>query len=370
MLDHLLVYLNENNLKSTAYISAWKYRSSITGDERISYFEKSALTRLSAFNKRLNQICYMIAATFKLLFSRSRLNVFYTQPPLFVIWAAWMSRIRGIPYIIHVQDLYPDILGKLAYLDEDKRTYKWLDKKMTQAILKAEKVIVLGVCMVDKLLEKDIPESHIVKVINIPAATDKQPPTGELAKLGIHDKFTMLYAGNMGMAHEFETILQVAGALEKSHPEIHFLFVAQGRRRPLAETYLEEGHKNLTLINYPAHEVFMSLLQETDLHYITLKHDFQGVMVPCKFYSSLAIGKPIIYEGAITSELGVEIKSHDLGSAISHTDSAGLSAAILKYYTDPQLLQTSGQKVAQYYQTVCDKQTIIQNCAKVLMDAL
>lgn len=366
LLDHILVRLNNRKVKSAGYISSWKYRSSIDGADKINYFEKATLTKLSAFNKRANQFMYALAATLKILFTRPQLNVFYTQPPLFVIWGAWLSRVCGVPYIIHVQDLYPDIIGKLNILNEDKWLYNYLDNKMIKAINKAESVIVLGICMVNKLLSKGIAPEHIKTVINIPAATEKIEPVAYLSKLGIEGKYTVLYAGNMGMAHEFETILSVAAKLSESHPNIHFLFVANGRRRGMAEKYLQRGFKNMTLIDYPPHEIFMSILQETDVHYITLKKSFEGVMVPCKFYSSLAIGKPIIYEGTTTSELGVEIIEHKLGESIEHLDEAKLEAAILKYYDNKSLLDSTGKRVEEYFSHECDLTTVVDSYEQIL----
>ena len=45
----------------------------------------------------------------------------------------------------------------------------------------------------------------------------------------------ILYAGNMGVAHEFQTILEVSGQFEDS---IHFFFVGKGVRQKQIKQYI------------------------------------------------------------------------------------------------------------------------------------
>lgn len=366
LLDHTLPALAGKNIKASAYISAQKYRGSIKGADQVSYFELATLTKLAGKNKRLNQFLYAITASFKILFGRSDLNVFFTQPPLFVIWASWLSRVRGKKYYIHIMDLYPDFLAQTGHLNEEGSLYKWFDNKMVKALRKADKIIVIGKCMERLISQKVGPDVKIDKVINIPMATEEREVTDELAKLDIKAKFTILYAGNMGLAHEFKTYLKVAAELDRSHPDIHFLFLAQGRKRAQAENYISAGHKNLTLIGYPPHEVFMSILLETHLHYISMKTEFNGILVPSKFYSSLAIGKPILYEGPVSSEVGTEIKEHSLGKAVPIGDHEGLKSSILYFYENRNVLDTTGKNVKAYFDEYCNIKNVITGYTDIL----
>lgn len=367
LLDHTLPKLNEGGTQARAYISSQKYRSSIKGVGQVDYFELATLTKLSGSKKRFNQFLYAVAASFKILFGSARLNVFFTQPPLFVIWASWLSRLRGARYIIHVQDLYPDFLGKTGHMSETKWLYKWLDKKMVAALNKAEKIIVIGKCM-DRLIRSKVdPNKVIYTSINIPSATKKRNILNQLDKLDIKNKFTLLYAGNMGLAHHFDSIISIAEKLSSSHPDIHFLFVAQGKKRVQVEEYLSRGFTNLTLIKYPPHEVFMSLLLETDLHYISLKPEFSGILVPSKFYSSLAIGKPILFEGPSDSEVGMEMREHELGAVVEIGDANNLLAAVLEFYDNPELLESTGLKVRSYFDKHCDIDKVINRYVGLLI---
>lgn len=366
LLDHTLPELNKRGTISRAYISAQKYRSSIKGVGQNDFFELATLTKLSGSNKRLNQLLYALAASIKILRGKADLNIFFTQPPLFVLWASWLSRLRGTRYLIHVQDLYPDFLGKTGHMNESGWLYKWLDKKMISALNKAEKIIVIGKCM-DRLIRSKVnPEKLILTAINIPSATKERNILNQLDKLGINNKFTLLYAGNMGMAHHFDTILNVAEELSSTHPDIHFLFVAQGKKRVQAENYLSRGFSNMTLIKYPPHEVFMSLLLETEVHYISMKPDFSGILVPSKFYSSLAIGKPILFEGPVDSEVGLEMSKHQLGAVIKMGDEHLLKSSLLQFYKDPDLLESTGDRVQAYFDKHCDIDKVISSYVELL----
>lgn len=366
LLDHTLIKLNEQGIAAAAYISYRKYRGSIKGQDMIDYFEKSRLTRFFSFSKRANQISYVFAASFKVLFGSAGLNVFFTQPPLFVIWAAWLSRLKGTPYLIHVQDLYPDYIAKLNILNEDRWLYKWLDSKSINALRHAEEVIVIGACMKQKILKKKIDPNKIVDLKNITSTQKVKSISNQLENLKINGKFTILYAGNMGLSHEFETLLTVASYFSERQSDIHFLFIASGRRRYMVEDYIKTGKTNVSLISSIPQKMFDSLLQETDLHYISLKMAFNGVMVPSKFYSSLAMGKPIIFEGSQECELALEIDKHNLGIAVKDKDEIGLREAFLHFYNQPEKLNEVSQNVNSYFDKQCSVALFLENYMKIL----
>ena len=189
--------------------------------------------------------------------------------------------------------------------------------------------------------------------------------------MGLADKFTILYAGNMGVAHEFSTMLALAKEFSQSHPDIHFLVVGKGHRRPEVESYISK-HKphNLKLFGYLDNEAFEALLKGTKLHYICLRDNFNGLMVPCKLYSSLAMSQPVLYEGSYKSEISLSIAEYPFGSQVAHKDVAAFRKAILHYYNNPAALEQAGQMAKKYFEEQCDLELIIGDYTSYFQDWL
>jgi len=367
LLDHLLPELNKRGVEASAYISHSKYRKGKKGDDHLKYFHKASLTRVSRSRKRLNLILYSISASFKIFFSPASFHVFFTHPPLYVLLGSWLSRRRGVPYGVHVMDQYPGFLGSAGYLDKEGWLYKWLDRKMDKVLHKAEFVTILGNCMRQLMLDKGVPTDKINQVINVPTIKDEPLTVDYLGSIDLKEKFTVIYAGNMGIAHEFSTILSVTKKMEQSSPAVHFIMLGKGNRKKEVEEYVEENSpKNMTLVGYLENEEFVAIMKQTDLHLITLRSDFNGLMVPSKMYSSLALGKPILFEGPETCEVSVVLKEHRAGTRVDHLDSKAFEGAILSYLNEAKKLEEHGENARKYFESYCSIQEFVENYSNYL----
>ena len=350
LLDYLLPELNQRGIKASAYISQSKYRKSNKGDDSIKYFEKSSLTKISKSRKRINQIVYAISTSFKILFSPAKFHVFFTQPPLYPIIGAWLSRLRGIPYAIHIMDHYPGLVGALGYLDEQGWLYKFLDRKMDKALMEATFVTVLGVCMKKLVEDKGVATQKIKSVINVPSIKDEPLTVDYFQKIGLKEKFTIIYAGNMGIAHEFRSVLKVSARLQASHPDIHFIMLGKGHRKSEVLEYYEKNKPdNMTMVGYLEKEEFTAIMKQSDVHLITLRDNFNGLLVPSKLYSSMALGKPVLFEGPEENEITSVLNKFDAGQRIPHLDDKGMEKVILDYYNDRSQVELQGENAKIYF---------------------
>ena len=350
LLDYLLPELNSRQVKASAYISHSKYRKSNKGDDHISYFEKSSLTRLSKTRKRFNQVVYAISASVKVLLSPAKFHVFFTQPPLYPIIGAWLSRLRGIPYAIHIMDHYPGLVGALGYLSEDGWLYKLLDRKMDKALQKASFVTVLGVCMRKMVEAKGVSPDKIKQVINVPSIKDEPLTVDYFSKIGLSDKFTIIYAGNMGIAHEFRSVLKVISRLGQSHPDIHFIMLGKGHRKSEVQKYFDDNSpQNMTMVGYLETEEFTAIMKQTDVHLITLRDNFNGLLVPSKLYSSMALGKPVLFEGPEENEITSVLNQFDAGRRVAHLDDTALEKTILDFYHNRSQVELQGKNAKGYF---------------------
>ncbi len=172
------------------------------------------------------------------------LIVTLSDPPLSVIAGDIIARTKKCRHIHWCHDLYPDILPALG-----KKMPGWLMGLLSnwrhRAIARSERTIVVGRCMGKVLSTEGIdprqitfipnwPDFELVQSAFVQAISGTGTGSGSALKSDTHpaqdfakphenqikapDRFRILYAGNIGLAHPMETILQAAEILNKREP--------------------------------------------------------------------------------------------------------------------------------------------------------
>jgi len=311
------------------------------GDEKDSFLHEYAeFIYVPSFfrkNKRWCVLFYWLLAPLKLILSRSDLNVFLTQPPLFFILGSAISKLKKTPYIIHLMDMYPDILVPMGFITNRSIIYSFLSRLAARSLKGSDGVFVLGRCMKNNIIEKGINPSKISIFHNW--ANENIYPiqnrNNQFRKIhNLENKFIIMYSGNMGIAHELETILKVAERV-RQFSDMIFVFIGSGVRKSLIEKAIARGGSNLLLLDYQPLNLLPHSLSAADVHFMSLIDGFEGLMVPSKFYGALASGRPILFEGNKTSEVALAINEIGCGRVIMHGDVNGLHESVMYYRNSP-----------------------------------
>jgi glycosyltransferase involved in cell wall biosynthesis len=161
---------------------------------------------------------------------------------------------------------------------------------------------------------------------------------------GIDDKFVVGYSGNLGRAHEFDTVLAASERL-RHDPSIVFLFIGSGHNLDkLANLVNARGlAANFRFIPYQERAFLKYSLGVPDLHWLSLKPELEGLIVPSKFYGIAAAGRPIIAITAADGEIANLVRNHQCGRVIEPGDSEKLAATILALSRNPEQLATMGR---------------------------
>src|SRR5262249_35654055 len=130
-------------------------------------------------------------------------------------------------------------------------------------------------------------------------------------------KFRILYSGNLGRAHPVQTILDAATLLAGTNPEIEFVFVGDGPQFDrLAHERARRGLENIRFLPYQPASRLRELMESGDLHLISMSDRAAGLLVPCKLYSALAVGRPCILVGPAQSEVARIIEDFHAGTVV------------------------------------------------------
>ena len=102
---------------------------------------------------------------------------------------------------------------------------------------------------------------------------------------GLEGKFVLGYSGNLGRAHEFDTVLAAAERL-RSDTRFVFLMIGGGKRfDELAKIVKQRGlDSSFRFIPYQERKMLAYSLGVPDAHWLSLNPKLEGLIVPSKFY--------------------------------------------------------------------------------------
>ena len=171
----------------------------------------------------------------------------------------------------------------------------------------------------------------------------------------------LLYSGNMGKAHDFMPFLHLARVLRRIDPKIAFCFACRGNRMDELKAAITAQDTNVRLAPFADECELEKRLNAADIHLLSLRPEWAGVVVPSKFFGSLAVGKPVIYAGPELSSIAGWVKEFDVGLVLTEDNFKSVVQELLRIAQDPDMLSSWQKNAIQTYQHHFSK--------KVVMDA-
>jgi colanic acid biosynthesis glycosyl transferase WcaI len=274
--------------------------------------------------RALDYVTFYCSAFVALLRHRHAVVVAMTDPPLMSVVAALASK-RVVNW---VQDLFPEVAESLGI-----RMPRLLRTLRDWSLRRASANVVLG-----DLMATRVPKAIVIHNF---ADADLAPQPRPLA-LNTSETFVVGYSGNLGRAHEFETII---GAMQRL-PAVRFLFTGGGAQ---FDAVKRAAGTNAAFRSYAPREELSTSLSAVDAHLVSLRPSLEGLIVPSKFYGVLAVGRPVLFVGARDGELARIIDEHRCGMVIEMGDVEGLTDAIRKLAGDRAEAAAMGRRGRELY---------------------
>lgn len=276
--------------------------------------------RAGLVGRAVDYLTFYFSAFFALLGHRRAVVIAMTDPPLTSVLAAVASN-RVVNW---VQDLFPEVAESLGI-----RVPRLLRRVRDWSLRRARANVVLG-----DLMAARVPKAVIIHNFADADLAPQPRPSGHAFVVG--------YSGNLGRAHEFETIM---GAMQRL-PDVRFLFTGGGAQ--LAAVKRAAG-ANAAFRPYAPREELSASLSAADAHLVSLKPSLEGLVLPSKFYGVLAVGRPVIFVGARDGELARIIEAHRCGIVVEMGDVDGLTHAIRTLANDRTEAAAMGHRGRELY---------------------
>ena len=259
-----------------------------------------------------------------------------TDPPMISVIGALAARWRGAQLVNWLQDLFPEVAAAANIRPAKGRSGRILQAIRDWSLRQATVNVAIGQRMHSRLLERGLDPASVTIIENWagaelhPISRDDNPLRRQW---GLENHFVVGYSGNMGEAHEFDTILDAAEQL-RSRKDIRFLFIGAGKHLPYIKQAMQQRDlHNIVLQPYQPRESLSESLSAADIHLMSLRADFEGLIVPSKFYGVSAVGRPCLHVGAIDGELQREIVREN---RFKTGDSQGLAERIMDLARRPE----------------------------------
>jgi len=324
-------------------------------------FGRSRLT-----GRALDYLSFYVTASLRLLHLALAGDVIVakTDPPLISVPAGWIARLRRARLVNWLQDIFPEVAAELGLGIGRGAIGSALRKLRTTSLLWAAANVTVGTRMAERLVAAGLPRDRVRVIPNWadgsalnPGATGMNPLHAEW---GLADRFVVGYSGNFGRLHEFQTLIGAAEAL-RERSEIVFLLIGAGAQRDALET--ASGARGLTNVVFKPYQPRRALahsLGVADVHVVTLRPEFEGLVVPSKFYGVAALGRPTIFIGDPEGEIGTILREADCGICVTQGDVDGMVAAIMRLRDDAQLRERMGRNARAVFDRRFDKTRAIE----------
>lgn len=245
----------------------------------------------------LNYFTYVISGCIYAFFIKKDFDVIFineTSPITIGIPAIVIKKIKKIPIVFWVLDLWPESVSAAGNLKTNiipkllLPMVKWIYKN-------SDKILVSSRGFISSISEKGVPKE---KIEYFPQWAE--PLFNEISKsevpVRLPDGFKILFAGNIGEAQDFESVL-CAAELLKENKNIHWIILGDGRRYEYVKEQIKirELAPNFHLLGKFPLDAMPAFYSKADALLLSLKkeHIF-SLTVPGKLQSYLACGRPIL----------------------------------------------------------------------------
>jgi colanic acid biosynthesis glycosyl transferase WcaI len=266
---------------------------------------------------RMANAAWMIAAWSAMALrprkSQPDVLVIGTDPVLSVLVAWPYKLLQPQVKIAHwCFDLHPESAVADGVLSAASPLLRLLEPLLRRAYESCDLIADLGPCMRAQLERYG---HRAARATLVPWALEESavaaPPDPEVRRQLFGDaSLALLYSGNYGRAHDHESFLALARALD--HERVRLCFAVRGNRADELRR-AAAGVSNVGFAGFVPQSEIGRHLGAADIHLASLKPEWTGLVVPSKFFGSLALGRPVLFAGARDSAIARWIEAHKVG---------------------------------------------------------
>ena len=263
--------------------------------------------------------------------------------------AILLAKIKGAKAIYNVQEIYPDLLINLGYL---KSTFLINVLKRLECFVynSSNAVTTIDKHFYNTIKPRIKQESNLHIIPNF-VDTDlyvTDSSTKLPAEFVGEPGFTnMLYAGNIGLAQEWDLVLELAQELEKQ--PITIWIIGEGVKKEYLKSQIEMRQlPNIKLLPYQNRRFMPAINLFADFHFIAMDKSMENQGFPSKVYTIMASGKTMVVVSSEQTPITSFLKETETALLVKDHSLSSFKNAVLKLILDKDLrnsLGANGRKI-------------------------
>ncbi len=322
----------------------------------------------------LNYLSFAVLASVVIPFlpkkSFDAIFVYEPSPITVGIPAIFLKYWYRAPVFFWVQDLWPESIAAAENFHSSfvigiiRWIVRWIYRNCHTILVQSEGFI-------PRIRDFGVPDARIQYFPNWAEEVYQGASGGNESTIpALPSGFIVMFAGNIGSAQDFGTVLAAAELLKRDE-DIHFVIVGDGRMKSWVEAEVERRGLSKTFHLYGQHPVesmpgFFAL---ADVMLVTLKRDLIfSLTIPAKIQSYLACSKAII--ASLEGEGARVIQESSSGITVSCEDPPALAHGIRQMSTmGKEQRDAMGRSGYAYYKRSFDRNVLINQLDGILQQA-
>jgi glycosyltransferase involved in cell wall biosynthesis len=287
----------------------------------------------NSIGRMLNYLSFMVTAPLGSFFVPQCDVMYVFHPPLTIGVAAWLiARLRGIPFVLDVQDIWPESVV-LSGMLRNQLIIRMLSMLERFIYRRADGILVVTSGARENLMKKGVPPEILSVMPHWIDETKFAKIDGDTRKhvrqsYGWTNKFVSLFAGNIGVIQGLDTVVRSAALLPRDSGFLISLIGEGVDKQRLQELAKSLGvDDRLQFVGRRPADEMPALMAAADALLVHLKDaPLSHWVIPTKTFAYLSASKPILMamEGA-AADL---VRDSGAGVIVPPEDPAALAQAI------------------------------------------
>jgi colanic acid biosynthesis glycosyl transferase WcaI len=261
-----------------------------------------------------------------------------SSPPFFVLGAGRVAaRLRRIPLVLELRDLWPDYLRDMGVLGEGLAS-RALFRMEERLLRKADRVVVVSEPFREAVVGKGVSPDRVEVITNGVDAEQYRPAeeAAPLAELGrANGEFVVGYLGNFGACQRLETLVRAAKVLEGEERPFRFVLAGDGTERARVDAEVRRLRPDgLHLAGPVAKDRTRAFYNACDAFVVPLAP--LGALesaIPSKLFEVMACGVPVA--GSVSGESARLVRESRGGVVSPAGDADGLADSLRRLAAMP-----------------------------------
>ena len=358
-----------------AQYSKKRYETKYDGKMEIYRYPMYA-EKTGTMQRMLRYLCCNIIQLYFGIKSKNVEAIFAAStPPTHGITIAILKKLKKIPVVYSLQDVFPDSLVQTGLASEKSILFK-IGTKLEQFSYKnIDHIVVPSKSIKENLLKKFVPEEKITVIRNWVNEQDVYPISREQNQLfdefGLSkEAFYIVYAGNMGPAQDIETILDAAVKIQ-DNTNICFVLFGRGTQYEEHKQMAQKKRlKNMIFLPLQPYARVSEVYSLGDACIVSCKAGMGKTALPSKTWSIMAAERPVLANFDRSSDLEEILRETSSGLLNDSGKSEDLVNNILNLYKNREECIRMGKRGRKYVMKCLNKEHGVSqyvSCLKSVM---